>query len=230
MDSLFDFLPDDDDTPTSVPGSSHTTAPTAPTAPLPHHIHRPLVEDEEDEEDEEGGKDKCLWHSTAGEVIRVDRDVQQRWNGISSRKEETADAECYSPFSSRTEWEIAQWAVKDRISQGSFNRLLQIPQVIFCLISFMKPSILMFHSQVKEKLGVTFNNAKSMLGKLDDIPERCGPWFTKKLTFKDRSDEEYLIYHRDPIEAIKSLWGDPALASDLVYRAQASETLSKFQT
>ncbi|KAJ3965272.1 hypothetical protein EV361DRAFT_776715, partial [Lentinula raphanica] len=68
------------------------------------------------------------------------------------------------------------------------------------------------------KLGVTFNNAKSMLGKLDDIPERCGPWFTKKPTFKDRSDEEYLIYHRDPIEAIKSLWGDPALASDLVYR------------
>ncbi|KAJ3766943.1 hypothetical protein EV361DRAFT_781758, partial [Lentinula raphanica] len=68
-------------------------------------------------------------HSTAGEVIRVDRDVQQRWNGISSRKEETADAECYSPFSSRTEWEIAQWAVKDKISQGSLNRLLQIPQV-----------------------------------------------------------------------------------------------------
>ncbi|KAJ3767171.1 hypothetical protein FB446DRAFT_625254, partial [Lentinula raphanica] len=78
-----------------------------------------------DEEDEE---DKCKWHPTAGEVIRLDKDVQQRWKGICSRKEET-DAGCYSPFSSRTEWEIAQWAVKDKISQGSLNRLLQIPQV-----------------------------------------------------------------------------------------------------
>ncbi|KAJ3711596.1 hypothetical protein C8R42DRAFT_544044, partial [Lentinula raphanica] len=105
----------------------------------------------------------------------------------------------YSPFASRLEWEISQWAVKEKVSQGSFNRLLKIPEV-------------------KENLGVTFNNTKSMYDKVDHIPDRCGPWSTKKLSFKDRPEEEFTIHHRDPIEAIKALWGDPTLAQDLVYK------------
>ncbi|KAJ3722512.1 hypothetical protein C8R42DRAFT_533850, partial [Lentinula raphanica] len=105
----------------------------------------------------------------------------------------------YSPFASRLEWEVCQWAVKEKVSQSSFNRFLKIPQV-------------------KDKLGIKFNNAKSMLDKLDKVPDRAGPWFTKKLSFKDRPDEEFTVHHRDPVEAIKALWGDPSLANDLVYQ------------
>jgi hypothetical protein len=57
-----------------------------------------------------------------------------------------------------------------------------------------------------------------MLQKVDAIPERCGPWYTKRLTFKDRPDEHFTIKYRDPVEAIKGLWGDPAFANDLVYK------------
>lgn len=57
-----------------------------------------------------------------------------------------------------------------------------------------------------------------MLETVDSIPERCGPWFTKRLSFKDRPSEFFTIYHRNPIEAIKALWGDPALAKHLVYK------------
>ncbi|KAJ3752442.1 hypothetical protein EV360DRAFT_20913, partial [Lentinula raphanica] len=105
----------------------------------------------------------------------------------------------YSPFSSRLEWEIAQWAVRERVSQSSFDRLLKIPQM-------------------KEKLPLSFNNARSMYNKVDQLPECCGRWFTKQLSFKDRPDEEFTVRYRDPVEAIKALWGDPALAKDLVYK------------
>ena len=57
-----------------------------------------------------------------------------------------------------------------------------------------------------------------MLQKVDLIPERCGTWYTKRLSFKDRPNEYFTVRHRDPIEAIKGLWGDPAFAQDLVYK------------
>ncbi|KAJ3738228.1 hypothetical protein EV360DRAFT_2832, partial [Lentinula raphanica] len=70
-----------------------------------------------------------IWHPTAGKVIRMDRNIEKRWLGIKSGKDEADSTGCYSPFSSRLEWEVTQWAVKEKVSQGSVNRLLQIPQV-----------------------------------------------------------------------------------------------------
>ena len=57
-----------------------------------------------------------------------------------------------------------------------------------------------------------------MLSTLDDIPERFGPWATKRLSFKDSPDKFFFVQHRDPIEAIRGLWGDPAFAEHLVYK------------
>jgi hypothetical protein len=55
-----------------------------------------------------------------------------------------------------------------------------------------------------------------MLQTVDEIPERSGEWKTKKIHFPGK-EESFTIYHQDPIEAIQSLWGDPALADHLVY-------------
>ncbi|KAJ3831693.1 hypothetical protein F5878DRAFT_516019, partial [Lentinula raphanica] len=68
------------------------------------------------------------------------------------------------------------------------------------------------------RLGLTFNNARSMLQKVDSIPEKCGNWFTKQLAFKDRPNETFTLHYRDPIEAIKALWGDPSLTNEFVYK------------
>ena len=38
----------------------------------------------------------------------------------------------------------------------------------------------------------------------------------KQLNFHDRPEEKHVIRHRDVIEAIRCLWGDPALAKYLV--------------
>lgn len=71
---------------------------------------------------------------------------------------------------------------------------------------------------MRERLGVSFKNSKEMLGAVDQIPERCGRWFTKRLSFKDSPLEVFTVHHRNPIEAIRGLWGDPAFAKHLVYK------------
>lgn len=40
----------------------------------------------------------------------------------------------------------------------------------------------------------------------------------KTLSFPDRPDEKFTLRHRDIIESIRSLWGNPELAEHLVYK------------
>ncbi|KAF5377988.1 hypothetical protein D9757_009835 [Collybiopsis confluens] len=180
IDTKFDFLPDSEPS-KEGPGSYAETPSRGP-------MHRSLADDDDQQ---------CIWqwHPTAGEVLRKEPMVYRRWKNIFSSAG-GENVSCYEPFTSRLEWEVAQWAVKEKISQKSFDRLLKIPEV-------------------KDRLGLSFNNARSMLDKVDGIPERCGRWFTKQLSFKDRPEERFTIRHRDPIEAIKALWGDPSFSKDL---------------
>ena len=57
-----------------------------------------------------------------------------------------------------------------------------------------------------------------MLKSVDAIPAQFGQWYTKRLSFRDQPEEYFTVCHRDPLEAIKGLWGDPAFAKDLVYK------------
>ncbi|KAF8181570.1 hypothetical protein BJ912DRAFT_1023540 [Pholiota molesta] len=56
-----------------------------------------------------------------------------------------------------------------------------------------------------------------MYQKVDSLPDRAGDWKTEVLSFDDRPEEKFTIRYRDPIEAIRSLWRDPANAEHLVY-------------
>jgi hypothetical protein len=67
-------------------------------------------------------------------------------------------------------------------------------------------------------LGLSYANSRSMLQSIDEIPDRCGTWHTKRLSFRDRPDEHFIVHHRDAVEVIKALWGDPAFAEHLVYK------------
>ncbi|KAF5350297.1 hypothetical protein D9757_014923 [Collybiopsis confluens] len=124
--------------------------------------------------------------------------VHSRWQALFNGGSIGSDKR-YEPFQSRLDWEVAQWAVKENISQTSFDRLLKIPLV-------------------KDRLGLTYSNARSMLKTINQIPNRSGAWSTKRLSFRDRPDEYFTVRHRDPVEAIRGVWGDPAFAGDLVYK------------
>jgi hypothetical protein len=67
-----------------------------------------------------------------------------------------------------------------------------------------------------------------MFQAVDTIPERCGDWKTTELRFPNNDQESFTLYHRDPLEAIRSLWGDPSLAKDIVYKpSKVFQTASK---
>ncbi|KAF5352326.1 hypothetical protein D9757_014291 [Collybiopsis confluens] len=132
----------------------------------------------------------CVWNPTAGKVFGYQLDAHERWKKTLSGNGE--------PFTSHLEWEMARWAVNEKVSQKSFDRLLQIPQL-------------------KEKLGLNIT-VQSVLKKVDEIPDRRGPWSTKQLCFKDRPEEYFIVCHRNPISVIKALWGNPDFVKDLVYK------------
>jgi Plavaka transposase len=71
--------------------------------------------------------------------------------------------------------------------------------------------------QVRQKLGLSFRNTRALHKIIDDIPHRAGKWQTKHLSFKDRPAEKHVVRFRDVIEAIRCLWGDPALSESMVY-------------
>ncbi|KAJ3500836.1 hypothetical protein NLJ89_g9614 [Agrocybe chaxingu] len=108
----------------------------------------------------------------------------------------------FAPFATEMDWRVAKWVVEDGIGHQSFDRLLQIPGLW-------------------EKLGLSFDNIRQLHQKIDNvIPERAGAWKAEDLFFNDQPDVPYTIRYRCPLEAVKSLWGDPSLAKYLVYRPQ----------
>ncbi|KIY60598.1 hypothetical protein CYLTODRAFT_427819, partial [Cylindrobasidium torrendii FP15055 ss-10] len=105
----------------------------------------------------------------------------------------------YHPFASKLDWDVAQWMVSEGIGHGSFNRLLEI-------------------DGVRERLGLSYKNTAGLHNRVDAIPRRAGQWYDKHIIFPDRPNEVYTLRHRDILECIRSLWGDPELSEHIVYK------------
>ncbi|KAH9999164.1 hypothetical protein BJV74DRAFT_877046 [Russula compacta] len=104
----------------------------------------------------------------------------------------------FHPFASELDWEVANWVVSESLGHKAFDRFMAIPGV-------------------KEKLGLSFNNIRALHKLVDAIPDRAGDWRTTNLSFSDRPSEKHTIRYRNVVDAIKCLWGDPALSKHMVY-------------
>ena len=116
---VFDFLPNPD-LEDAAEGEADLESSTASY----HRMRRTLVDDD-------AQSHTYQWHPSAGRVYKQEETIHTRWRTLFAADRD-ANSE-YKPFSSRLDWEIAQWAVKEKISQKSFNRLLKVPQVIFLI-------------------------------------------------------------------------------------------------
>lgn len=114
LDSVFDFLPN-----TNLEDVSIGEAGPGPSTASHSNISHTLLEDEEESR-------TYVWHPSAGRVYRQEKTVHSP--SLFSADASGSD-QGYEPFNSRLDWEVAQWAVKEKISQKSFNRLLEIPEV-----------------------------------------------------------------------------------------------------
>ncbi|KAF5344499.1 hypothetical protein D9757_015048 [Collybiopsis confluens] len=184
----FNFLPDV----TGQEADRHEDNDDTTSMQTYRRMDRTLLEDEVESR-------TYRWHPTAGKTYGYKPDAHMRWKALFSGSKSKSHEQNYRPFSCRLDWELAQWAIQEKITHSSFDRLLQI-------------------LEVKERLGLGYTNTQSMLDKVDQIPDRCGIWYTKELAFKDRPDEKFIVRHRNPIDAIKALWGDLSLSEHLVYK------------
>ncbi|KIY61549.1 hypothetical protein CYLTODRAFT_495200 [Cylindrobasidium torrendii FP15055 ss-10] len=155
-------------------------------------------------------------YTSAGAQIRMSDSLYTHWGQLFGQPTFPKDASSpdeplppnhniYTPFASKMDWEIAQWMVKDGIGHNSFNRLLAI-------------------NGVQERLGLSYHNTAGLHDRLEAVPRRAGKWHVKHITFPDSPNEPFTLRHRDVLESIQSLWGDPELAKHLVYRPQRVDT------
>ncbi|KAH9958789.1 hypothetical protein BJV74DRAFT_718360, partial [Russula compacta] len=171
--------------------------------PLPR-VHQRTLEDDDDTrvmEEFQG----------AGDVIGMNEHVHMRWKKIFNKGldrdgdirmgDEVSDDSAstwFHPFASELDWEVANWVVSESLGHKAFDRFMAIPGV-------------------KEKLGLSFNNIRALHKLVDAIPDRAGDWRTTNLSFSDRPSEKHTIQYRNMVDAIKCLWGDPALSKHMVY-------------
>jgi len=134
-DQLFDLLPSSnvDSNIGNEPGPSR------------RHWHIPA------EDDEDGDERIIIEHPTAGQIIRMDETLHERWKKIFRRNDIDEDVlmdggddsngerddNKWAPFASELDWRVARWAVQEGVGHKSFDRLMAIPGVSFCAIYYI---------------------------------------------------------------------------------------------
>ncbi|KAF8876086.1 hypothetical protein BD779DRAFT_1613361 [Infundibulicybe gibba] len=101
----------------------------------------------------------------------------------------------YSPFTSKIDWEIAQWAKFRGPSSTAFTELMAIDGLV-------------------DKLGLSFKNSKELNRIIDKgLPER--PAFERHSI--EVGGEIFDVYFRDIMACIKGLYSDPDFAPYLIH-------------
>jgi hypothetical protein len=73
------------------------------------------------------------------------------------------------------------------------------------------------HVQLKEKLGLSYNNIRGLHQIIDNSIPSKSPWKHTHLSFDDSPEERHLVQYRDPIQAIQSLLSNPAHAHSMMF-------------
>ncbi|KAF9790566.1 hypothetical protein BJ322DRAFT_999138 [Thelephora terrestris] len=102
----------------------------------------------------------------------------------------------WAPFSTRMDWEVAHWAKLRGPSSTALSELLGI-------------------NGLANKLGLSFSTADELNRVIDrKLSNRLPKFVQEELTL---AGQTYEFYHRDIIQCIRALYGDPELAGLLAY-------------
>ncbi|KAJ6611148.1 hypothetical protein B0H10DRAFT_1953313 [Mycena sp. CBHHK59/15] len=99
----------------------------------------------------------------------------------------------WAPFTSKLEWELAQWAKLRGPGSTAFTDLLKI-------------------SGVTERLGLSYKNTRELNDIIDKKLPGCPKFKRKEIIV---AGEAYNVYFCDILECVKALFGDPEFAAHL---------------
>ncbi|KAJ3765439.1 hypothetical protein FB446DRAFT_655309, partial [Lentinula raphanica] len=107
-----------------------------------------------------------------------------------------AGSNCWAPFGSQIEWEIARWAKLRGPSSTALSELLAIDGVC-------------------ERLGLSYQNANQLNAIIDNqLPQMCPKFERREVVVQGQA---YEVYFRDILECVKSLFGDAEFAEYLKF-------------
>ncbi|KAK1217939.1 hypothetical protein PQX77_019395 [Marasmius sp. AFHP31] len=136
---------------------------------------------------------------------REDADSQYR---RALGKDGDKDSSFWFPFTSRVDWEVARWAKLRGPGANAFNEFLKIPGVV-------------------DSLALSFKTTQELNKIIDKgLPGR--PAFRREEVVV--AGEQFEFYHRDILECIRTLWGDPDLSTHLILRPERHYTDETLQT
>lgn len=118
----------------------------------------------------------------------------------------------WAPFSSRIEWELARWVKFRGLSAGAFSELLKIDGVSQLFALHLYPSNTL---KLVDALGLSFSSSEELNRIIDKKIPNGLPQFVREEVELD--GHKYEFYHRDIIQCIRALYGDPELADFLVH-------------
>ena len=122
----------------------------------------------------------------------------------------------FAPWNSLEEFQLVEWLVLSKISQGAIDLFLQLP-----IVSVLCPrthDAKLICGQISS-LSLSFKNAKKKIEIIEkQLPQ--GPrWRSSSITLPDAPAEPQEFYHRDILECVKFLFRDPSFAEDMLYKA-----------
>ena len=126
----------------------------------------------------------------------------------------------WAPFQSQVDWEIARWAKMCGPSSTALTELLAIPEVredvpklLYCVTNILW--------KVVEKLSLSYSTSKE----LNDIIDKALPGPPPFQCLNLNVDGEDLEFHcREIIPCIRSLFGNPDFANELIYAPERHYT------
>ncbi|KAF8337229.1 hypothetical protein F5887DRAFT_890749 [Amanita rubescens] len=119
-------------------------------------------------------------------------------SGFTAYQSRLSSSSSYAPFASKVDWEIARWAKLQKISMTAVSELFQISGVV-------------------EKLGLSYKNARELNKIVDqELPSR--PRFRRHDI--QIGNETVVMYSRDIMQCIKTLYGNPEFAAHLIHKPE----------
>ncbi|KAG1846143.1 hypothetical protein C8R48DRAFT_779637 [Suillus tomentosus] len=110
----------------------------------------------------------------------------------------------YYPFSCRKEWQVASWLLRSGLSMGKIDSFLALEMI--------------------KDLSLSFRSARELRGRAEMLPS--GPhWKSQVITTTHPTKSPVVLYWRDPLKCILSIFNHPLFHDRMDYSARTGAPL-----
>ncbi|KIK35463.1 hypothetical protein CY34DRAFT_26607 [Suillus luteus UH-Slu-Lm8-n1] len=114
----------------------------------------------------------------------------------------------YYPFSSQRDWQVAAWLLRSGLSMGKIDSFLSLEMI--------------------KDLPLSFSSAKELRGRAEMLPS-SPRWMSKVIPTLHATKSPVVLYWRDPLECIASIFNNPLFHNHIDFRPRKVYTTAEKQ-